>query len=841
MRVGGGRRNSTVAQAWPSVTGHSEILGQGGVKPRPCAVAAAKIPALSGGDLNLAISEKDTRREREPASFRPPGPPSGASSRAPFGPTLALTVVLAVAGFAVALAVVMLLSSPTPLPAFHTQEDQQAESALYVVSFALILPVALIAAPRLADTITAGPNGGAFSLLAASLVATLAASILLTRVLPGGGGVVEVLAVVGMWWIGAIALLARARQARPWERLLRAADLFSHAWAVAGTLMLGTVLAFTHLGSISPVALALGAVVVPAVLVVYARRSDRLPRVSPRWGVAIDATIVVLLLLAVPNLVIFGASNAVASLGTYVIQFHHNFLLGPANEVLAGRAVLVDTASQYGIAPIYLLAAWFQLAPIGYGTLGFLDGVLFALLFASGYGLLRLAGTSRLIAASALALAVIVLIYNLVYSVGTLPNHGPLRFGLPMVLILAAVVEARWPRHSGAARAMQLTVLGLSSIWALEAFAYTLFTYAALACFQAWMRPGPGRVGWLARQAALAVLACLAAQLIFVAATLAFAGQLPDYGWYLAFLRAFLAGNLAEVTYDFSAWSPGLAVGVAYAASAAAFVLLVRSRGNIVARERTALVALCGTTAYGIALFSYFVDRSLDHVLPYVSLPALLAGALWLSLLMRRGLVESRSARLGGLAFALTLAVLLVSVAWSSVGERFSQSALAEAAPGGESLRGSLHRLWNPPPLDPQAPQGELLLQRYMPDERRVLILVSPDLATEILMRSGRANELPFSYPTEDNIVGSWLLPALGRAVDELKPGDRLLMQRSGLEVLAALKKQPSRDVLVDPVVPKLLTQQQEWVLQRIRERFKLRVIHRDAQGFVVATLTRRT
>src|SRR5205823_8178917 len=75
MRLGGGRRNSTVAQAWPSVAGHSEILGQGGLKPRPRAVAAAKIPALSGGELNLAISEKETRREREPASFRPPGPP----------------------------------------------------------------------------------------------------------------------------------------------------------------------------------------------------------------------------------------------------------------------------------------------------------------------------------------------------------------------------------------------------------------------------------------------------------------------------------------------------------------------------------------------------------------------------------------------------------------------------------------------------------------------------------------------------------------------------------------------------------------------------------------------
>ena len=54
--------------------------------------------------------------------------------------------------------------------------------------------------------------------------------------------------------------------------------------------------------------------------------------------------------------------------------------------------MLAPTASQYGVTSIYLLAAWFQLAPIGYGTLGLLTGALTALWFGAGYGILRLAG-----------------------------------------------------------------------------------------------------------------------------------------------------------------------------------------------------------------------------------------------------------------------------------------------------------------------------------------------------------------------------------------------------------------------------------------------------------------
>ena len=130
-----------------------------------------------------------------------------------------------------------------------------------------------------------------------------------------------------------------------------------------------------------------------------------------------------------------------------MIQFHHNFLLGPANEVLAGGAVLVDTASQYGVAPLYLIGGWFQLAPIGYGTLGLLDGAVTALAFAAAYAVLRICGCDRPLAAGAIAIGVVALAYNLSYPVGGLPEQGQLRFGLPMALIAFTVAGLRWPRR----------------------------------------------------------------------------------------------------------------------------------------------------------------------------------------------------------------------------------------------------------------------------------------------------------------------------------------------------------------------------------------------------------
>jgi len=59
--------------------------------------------------------------------------------------------------------------------------------------------------------------------------------------------------------------------------------------------------------------------------------------------------------------------------------------------------------------------------------------------------------------------------------------------------------------------------------------------------------------------------------------------------------------------------------------------------------------------------------------------------------------------------------------------------------------------------------------------------------------------------------------------------------------VLAVLQAQPSRDVLADPIrVAEGFTPQQEWVLQQMAERFHLRVLYQDRQGFVVVSLAPR-
>jgi hypothetical protein len=597
------------------------------------------------------------------------------------------------------------------------------------------------------------------------------------------------------------------------------------------------VLCLTDINALDPLALGLAAVIVVAALAADGRL--RMAPIPPAARRAIDVLAVLVLLLAVPNVVIFhtgGIPNTFYPPG--IVQFHQDWLLGPANQLLGGGALLVNVpVSQYGVGFIYFLAGWFHIAPIGYGTYGLLDGIVTALFYICAYGLLRIAGVARWLALGALGLAVVTFVYHLYYSIGELPQQGPLRFGLPMVVIVAQAAARRWPRRDRLLRAVALLALAAAAVWSLEMLAYTLATYLAVVGFAVWLAPGPLRPA-LARELGLALGACVGAHAVLALWTLLATGQLPDWGQYLTYVDALVLGNQAagQISYGFAAWSPGLAVGAVSLASTLAVVLVIRRAPDAVRRDPVRFLALGGLSAYALVLFSYTDNRSSTYLLPYVSLPLLLAVTLWLSLLLSAPVGLSATARRVVLGLALSVFGVMIAAAWPAIGSLFSQSALAHAYPGG-GLRGALTRLWHPPPIDPRAPGGVALLDRYAPGARALVLLPDlPDLGTEILMRSHRSNALFIGDPKADGFIDptEWT-GKLSAELQTLGPGARLLTDPAGLLIARALRGKPASVALAHPIGQ--FNPQIEWILQRLANRFTLAPVARSAGGLTIARL----
>jgi hypothetical protein len=770
----------------------------------------------------------------------------GQAPQAGYGSVLALTAILAIAILLTLMALALLLVHPntTRLRALIAmgvnQQDQGVKTDLYIAAFFVVLPLALLAASRFGDRLAARSNGAALPALVSALVAGLAAALIVVRLsgaLPWGDGVRGVLSAMIAWWLLAAAALARAWRDRPWPLLLRLQRSTPAPQWVAGLLVFGVLLCLTSGRSLAAVPLALGAVLAGGVLIASERMRPRRP---PRVARAFDVVLAIVVLLAIPDTVIFNTSASLPNVyfDPGVVQFQHDWILGSTNQLLGGGALLVTVpVSQYGVGLIYFLDGWFHLVPIGYGTFGFLDGVLTALFYVAAYAGMRLAGARRLLAGGALVLGVLTLVYNFQFFVGQLPEEGPLRFGLPMLVLLGAIAAARYPGRARLARLASLAALGVSAIWALEAVAYTAFTFAAIAAVEVWLAPAGQRRRTLLTSFGSAVAACLVAHVLLALATLAGTGQLPHWHQYLGYVHEFLFGEAGSITYGFANWSPALAVYAGALISAAAIVLLIWRRPELARRNPVLVVALAGSTAYAIALLSYTDNRSSTYLFLYVAVPLLMAGVLWLSLARDHAPSISPALRRSVLASALAIAVLLFAGAWPAIGRHFSRSVLARAYSGG-GLGARLTRLWHPPPIDRRALAGIELLDRYMPARHALVLLPTlSDLGLEILMRSGRANALPIGDPKADSLVPSVWLPTMRAAVPGLRAGQRVLLDREALHIIAVL-----RNPAVDPVTSRIDGGQPEleWILHQLDQRLRIHPIHSDPTGLIVAQLEPR-
>ncbi len=265
-----------------------------------------------------------------------------------------MCVVLAYAGFLAAMSALLLVDHPAPIPGLPLRQNQDAETLLYLGTFVVILPLALRFGSGAADRIAAGPNGPVLRVLVALLAAGLALAVLAvkaTGLFPWGDTIGVALVAALAWWVAAALAIRRALGPLPWHGLSRLAGAEAAIWGVCAVLSFAVLLCLTDLSSVSPLGAVLGAAVVTGVVAAHERLAP--PLLGRRRRIAIDLVLLGLILLAVPDLLVARPEQAPGSLPisleTSIIQFHQNFLLGPANEVLAGRPMLIDTASQYGV------------------------------------------------------------------------------------------------------------------------------------------------------------------------------------------------------------------------------------------------------------------------------------------------------------------------------------------------------------------------------------------------------------------------------------------------------------------------------------------------------------
>jgi hypothetical protein len=626
------------------------------------------------------------------------------------------------------------------------------------------------------------------------------------------------------WWLlgGAAAILGLEVAAYRRPHLLPASPLGStRTLAILGAcaFLTGAVASFYPPSSFSPERLWLS---VFAASVVAAARYLRIPAPSWRmWPRSVDALVLVTTALLVSD--VNGYSSA--------FRYDYDFFLGPVNAMRHGHPLLVDTFSQYGVGLFYALTGAFQALPLGYGGLQLILCVAYAAEFVLVYSVLRLACRSQLVAILGLAVAVVA---NLAVSAPYIgyPSIGPLRFGLPWVVILAGTIRARSARHHRLLDALILLTVGLSAVWSAETFVYCLATYGAITVFSIADRPESrsGRSFRVGKRIAAALVVAFLAIGATSTVLLVVGSDWPRWTEYLSLVALYAARGFGALLIP--AWSPGYLVGALYVVSLTALTALPRTTRR---QLGPSVAATAGATAFGAVAFTYFLGRSAPTNLHHVAVPAVVVACGWWTIAWPH-LRRLSSAYVWAAVLAVScLGASIVASNSNAAGRWLGGTPLVQLVRSPDATGSRVRALVTDTAASPRIAEGARLVRAYSTSDRQPAVLVRADHLTAVLLAAHRGNALPIVNGNQDGLIDDVALKRVAAATDRLPQGSFVVTETM------FMRRPASTFARLDPLRDQFRFG--DYFLSRSYEdlatRFELRVVDRGQFGYVVLQLGR--
>ena len=456
----------------------------------------------------------------------------------------------------------------------------------------------------------------------------------------------------------------------------------------------------------------------------------------------------------------------------YLFDAHHyNFFLGPINDVLRGKTLLVDINCQYGVGNIYFLALLFKLLPLpfNYQSFSLLLSTLLILQYALVYLLLRRLLDSQALAATALLLIVATNYYS--QPGATFPSTGPLRFGMAYVLLALFFLRERIDNRPRI-QIVLYTLVGCSSLWSFETFTYTLATYLCTELYTLLWNPQTlkQRLHRLLPLLAGPTVAIAVGHLLLALFTYLRAGAWPEWNHYFEYIAFYSVSEFGTITIE--AWYPWALYIAVYFLSL--LLLLHKTLLSPAPAAISSCAVIAGLTGFGIVQFTYFLGRSHPNNLYHICIPLVIVAMYWFLYMQHdtrhipRPFVHSAT-----YCFFVAAFVLLANTVPTFITKwpRSPLYTLIQTAQPGPSP-------WTATATHTEVRDALAFIDRYAADKDRIALFLHPERTTETLMLSQKTHIFPLSNPQQDGLLPT----AHERALQYnhgMQEGDYLIMSRN--------------------------------------------------------------
>lgn len=511
-------------------------------------------------------------------------------------------------------------------------------------------------------------------------------------------------------------------------------------------------------------------------------------------GWVVHAAAALLLLLTIPQV------DFIAD------RHHYNFYLGPVNDLLHGKTLLVDANTQYGLLVIMALSMVFRVVPVGYEQLSLLVSMLVVVQFLLVYVIMR-----SLIRSPIWSLAGLLALVTYFWASSTqihFPSVGPLRF-LPVYILVTVYVLRLTAPHVGwrsALRVGEWILLGICALWSIELLLMAAVAYTASRTLEAYVHASSGAE--FARQTvaiglsvAICVIVPYVAYMLLVQIT---RGVMPRWDLYLGYF--FYYGQRGW--FDFSLWTPWIFVAAAYFSSLTIILISILRLDRL--RLRELLPAAVLTFSGIMQMLYYLTNPTLLASIAVLPIPLVIY---WLSRLNKVDYAQRPARLFAGVGAAMLFINIIVginmtdSLRYSFIGLLTRQSEQRQNGEDGGTtgVRSQMRRDYErnldrasytgfqlPPSSFNQGRPipGRLYFPDYLADaairlirthaapDERVALFMAPESSTHALLYSNRVHVYPLSHPA----LESYNLVATENAITfeaPLTDGDLLFVDRN--------------------------------------------------------------
>lgn len=483
------------------------------------------------------------------------------------------------------------------------------------------------------------------------------------------------------------------------------------------------------------------------------------------------------------GVVLLFAGLIVFDSGFHFNILHANFYLGPVNDLLAGKSMLVDISCQYGVLVIYFLASVFKtgLFPFTYRGLSFVISLLLIIQYSTVYFLLR--NVSKSIVFSIISLCLIITTnYFCQHNYATwYPSTGPLRFGLVYLLLGLVMIRNIHPNISKQCSIMEYIIVGIASVWSVETFFYTISAYISILVYESIIESSgiAEFTGRISKRFLCILLSAALAYLVLNIYIYSRAGKWPHWEYYWSYLRLYALGNFGALPITF--WSPWAIIVAIYFGSLMTifYKLLFSNRAEQVLELKIVL----GMTVSGIAQFTYFLGRGHPNGLYHISIPAIFVASYWIVQIPNLSLPKKF---LSLYTYSCYCAIILLFITGiPHIRQKLNTTGLfttvqtATQLSRGEdpAIKQAYASLWSKSPGSVRVAEALYLIKKYASDKQRIPLLLAPERTTEVLMLCEKANVFPLSNVSQDKLSQAAITRAENFEYD-LKFGNILFIER---------------------------------------------------------------